>query len=125
MKALREYIAAARGRPLRYGRHDCVTFAGRWAEAQTGRQIVPAYSSLKAGVALLADDPLPARLAREFRRVAPLQAQPGDLALLPSDAALPALGVVAHGGFIACFTGREIGLVPLTAATDCYRVTAA
>ena len=122
MSPLRAYISAARGRRLRYGSHDCVTFAGRWAERQTGRDLVPRYRTLREGLALLGAAPLPARLDAEFTALAPLLARPGDLALLPSDSELPALGIVAHGGLIACFVGREIGLVPLTAAQRAWRV---
>lgn len=118
---LRDYITAARGRRLRYGSHDCVTFAGRWAEAKTGRDLLPRYGSLREGLALLGDGTLPARLDAEFDSVAPLLARPGDLALMPSDSDLPALGIVAQGGLVACFVGREIGLVPLTAAARAWR----
>lgn len=119
---LREYIGAARGRRFRYGSHDCVTFAGRWAEATTGRDILPRYSSLREGLAILGDADIPGRLDAEFASVAPLMAMPGDLVLLPSDTDLPALGIVAAGGLVACFVGREIGFVPVTAALRAWRV---
>lgn len=122
MMDLRAYIAKARARRLRYGQHDCVTFAGRWAEQRSGRQLVPRYRSLREGRALLIDDDLAGVLEGLFQRIAPLAALPGDLALLESDGPLPALGIVARGGVVAAFVGRQIGFVPLTAATACYRV---
>ena len=120
---LHGYIAEAQGRPLRYGSHDCVTFAGRWAEARTGRKLLPRYSSLREGREILgAQSPVDV-LAREFPEVGRLMARPGDVAVLASDGALPALGVVC-GHRIACFVGREIGFVPLESAARVFRVIA-
>ena len=120
---LHQYIATARGRPLRYGRHDCVTFAGRWAEDQSGRDLVPRYDSLREGREILGDQSPVDVLAREFAEVPNLMARAGDVAVMPSDSAMPALGIVC-GRRIACFVGREIGFVELTSALRVFRVTA-
>lgn len=120
---LHDYIAEAQGRPLRYGAHDCVTFAGRWAEAKSGRVLVPRYSSLREGREILgAQSPVDV-LAREFEEVPVLMARAGDVAALVSDGPLPALGIVC-GHRIAAFVGREIGFVDLTSAARAFRVTA-
>ena len=122
MTALHEYIDAARGKRLRYGAHDCVTFAGRWAEAQSGRDLVPAYSSLREGCDILGEQSPVDVLAREFQEVPVLMARPGDVAVLDSHTDLPALGIVC-GHRIAAFVGREIGFVELTSARRVFRVT--
>ena len=117
---LHDYIAEAKGRPFRYGTHDCVTFAGRWAEMRSEKKLVPAYSSLKQGREKLGKEIPVDVLAREFPEIPILMAQKGDVAVLASDTDLPALGVVC-GHSIACFVGREIGFVPLDAAQRAFR----
>lgn len=120
---LHSYITAAQGRPLRYGSHDCVTFAGRWAELRTGRDLVPHYSSLREGLEILgAQSPVDV-LAREFAEVAVLMARPGDVAVIASSTDLPALGIVC-GHRIACFVGREVGFISLESAQRIFRVPA-
>lgn len=117
---LHQYIAAARGKRLRYGSHDCVTFAGRWAEAVAGRSLVPAYSSLSQGRALLGERSPVDVLAEEFAEVPRLQALAGDVAVLASDGPLPALGIVC-GHRIVAFVGREVGFVDLSCAERVFR----
>lgn len=122
MLGLHSYIAAVTGRLLRYGSHDCVTFAGRWAERKSGRTLVPRYSSLREGRDILGEQSPVDVLAREFREVPVLMARPGDVAVLVSDGPLPALGIVC-GHRIAAFVGREVGFVELTSAQRMFRVT--
>lgn len=120
---LHRYITEAKGRKLRYGSHDCVTFAGRWAEQRSGLKLIPAYASLREGRAVLgALSPVDV-LAQHFEQVAPLMAQSGDIAVMPSMNELPAFGVV-YGHRIACFVGREVGFVSLSDAQTAYRILA-
>lgn len=118
--SLHDYIAQGRARRLRYGSHDCVTFAGRWAEAQSGKSLVPPYRSLREGREILGQKSPVDVLARECVEVPVLMAQRGDVAVLPSDTDLPALGIVC-GHRIACFVGREVGFVSLEAAERVFR----
>lgn len=117
------YISIAKRRRFRYGSHDCVTFAGRWAEGLSGKRLVPSYATLREGREILgAQSPVDV-LARECREVPVLMAQKGDVAALPSDTDLPALGIVC-GHRIACFVGRQIGFVPLDHAERVFRCRA-
>lgn len=118
---IHSYIMAARGRRLRYGSHDCVTFAGRWAEAKSGLSLIPRYSSLSEGRDVLGHQSPVDVLAQHFEQVSVLMAQVGDVAVLPSRTDLPALGIIC-GHRIACFVGREIGYVALTDAQTVYRI---
>ena len=120
---LHRYITEAKCRKLRYGSHDCVTFACRWAELRSGVQFVPAYSSLKEGRLIVAEKSAVEIVAEHFEQVSPLMAQSGDLAVMPSMNDLPAFGVV-YGHRIACFVGREVGFVSLTDAQTAYRIPA-
>jgi hypothetical protein len=123
---LHSYIAAQAGRRFRFGTHDCVTFAGRWAEHVTGRKIVPAYKTRREGLDVLGARPMLDVLRAEFVEVPRLRAQVGDLALLDSiDDDLPALGIVAGQGRVACFTReRTLGYAALSDARHVFRVTA-
>ena len=123
MMTLHSYIAAEAGRKFRYGRHDCVTFAGAWAEHVTGRKIVPPYASKAEGLAVLADRSILEILRDEFAEVPKLRAQRGDIAVFASDSDLPALGLVC-GARVAVFTGRQIGYAALSNALHVFRVTA-
>lgn len=117
-----QYIAAARGRPFRWGRHDCVTFAGRWIEARTGRRVAPQYASLREARQLLSEVDARATMDAAFERIGVLMAHTGDVVELPSDTDMPAFGIVAGGGRVACFVGREIGFVDMTVALSAWRV---
>lgn len=122
--SLHAYIAAQAGRSFRYGTHDCVTFAGRWAELRTGRKIVPVYASLREGLAVLGERPMLDVLRAEFDEVPRLSAQVGDVAVMESTTDLPALGIVA-GATVVCFTkSRRLGHAPLTDALHVFRVPA-
>lgn len=118
---LHTYIAAQAARSFRYGRHDCVKFAGGWAERVTGRKIVPAYASKAEGLAVLAERPVLDVLRAEFAEVPKLRAQMGDIAVFASDSELPALGIVC-GERVAVFTGRRIGYARLSDALHVFRV---
>ena len=122
MIRVHDYIDAARDRPFRWGRHDCIIFAGGWIEARIGLRLVPSYQSLRDGRSLLADVSPRAVLDDALTSVPVLMSQTGDVVELPSDTGMPAFGIVCGGGNVAGFVGRRIGFVELTGAIRAWRV---
>ena len=119
---LHQYVASAKARPFRWGRHDCVTFAGGWIAHRTGSVIVPRYDSLRAARALLEERCPVAELSDRFECVGPLMAAMGDVCEVPAEHEMPAFGIVTGGGYVACFVGRSIGFVAQSGTLRAWRI---
>lgn len=121
------YLHAARLRPFAYGRHDCSLFAADCVSAMTGQDMaVPwrgRYTTLRGGIRVLRRagyrDHV-ALTASLFPEIPPLSAQPGDLAVVPTDEG-PALGVV-QGEAVYLLGPTGLGLVSLLLAQRAFRV---
>ncbi len=54
---LHRYLAEAAARPFAYGQHDCATFAARWVEQRTGRDVtdglIGRYATLRGGLRIM------------------------------------------------------------------------
>lgn len=121
------YLHAARLRPFAYGRHDCCLFAADAVDAMTGVDIAAAwrgrYTTLRGGLRVLRRTGLAdhvALAAALFPETPPLMAEPGDLAVVPTNAG-PALGVV-QGEAIYVLGPQGLGLVSLLSATRAFRI---
>lgn len=69
--SLNEYLARVRDKPFEWGVHDCVQFARKAAEAQTGAQFpLPEYSGLRGALALFKRICLVSELDKRFQRCA-------------------------------------------------------
>lgn len=118
---LHDYIAQAARRSFGYGRHDCVRFAGGWVKIKTGRALVPNYTSLSGGIKILDGRTLTDCLSEHFQEVPVLMAQAGDIAVLPSDERLEALGLVL-GERVAGLTRDGVVTFDLSDALRVFRV---
>ena len=121
------YLHAARLRPFAYGRHDCSLFAADCVAAMTGHDMAAPwrgrYTTLRGGIRVLRRagfiDHI-ALTASLFPEIPPLSAQPGDLAVVPTDEG-PALGVV-QGEAVYLLGPTGLGLVSLLLAQRAFRV---
>ena len=121
------YLHAARLRPFAYGRHDCCLFAADAVAAMTGVDIAAPwrgrYTTLRGGIRVLRRSghrDHVALAAAHFAEIPPLSAQPGDLAVLATQAG-PALGVV-QGEAVYVLGPQGLGLVSLLRAHRAFRV---
>lgn len=122
-----EYLHGARVRPFQFGQHDCSLFAADCVAAMTGNDMAAdwrgRYSTMRGGLRVLRkagfDDHI-ALAASRFPEVAPLMAQPGDLAVVPTDDG-PALGVV-QGEAVYVLGPHGLGLVSILSASRAFRV---
>lgn len=84
---LSKTIAAARGTPFAYGRHDCCIFAADCVEALTGIDLAAdwrgKYDDEIGGMKLAGVRSLEQLASRYFAAVHPAYAHRGDLALAP------------------------------------------
>lgn len=103
--------------PLMPGQHDCCLFGAGALEAQTGVDVAARwrgrYTTFRGGLRLMRRDGFPdpaALLAAHLAEAAPIEAMPGDIALLTS-AEGPAVGVVQGAG-VYCLgpAGRLAGV---------------
>ena len=121
------YLHEARLRPFAYGRHDCSLFAADCVAAMTGQDMAAPwrgrYTTLRGGIRVLRKagyrDHV-ALAASLFPEISPLSAQPGDLAVVPTDEG-PALGVV-QGEAVYLLGPTGLGLVSLLLAQRAFRV---
>lgn len=121
---LRRYLATCEARVFRYGRHDCALFAAGWVRLRTGRDLTLGirYASLREGSArLLAEGYADhvAVAAAQLAEIAPLQARPGDIAVLRG-----ALGIVT-GERLALPGRRGLAYAPLTMAGRAFALRGA
>lgn len=122
------YLAQAARQPFRPGLHDCALFAAGAVEAITGADYAAPYrgrySTERGGIRILRRDGSRdhiALAAAHLRQRAPGErAQPGDLAVIPTDRG-PALGVV-QGPMVYALGPAGMGLTPLDAAAMVYEV---
>lgn len=126
--SLMQYLAECMRAPLAFGQHDCAIFAAGAVRAMTGQDFAAAYrgryDSLAGGLRLLARDGFADHVALARARLTPIavaEAMPGDLAALPASP-VPALGVVQGASVYVLGPEGVIGLVPLTDATEAFRV---
>jgi len=120
---LRDYVAAARTRRFRAGRHDCALFAAGWVQAVTGVDHAEGwrgYTSLRAGKAMLAEaghkDHV-GLVATILEEIPPAMARTGDIAVIDDNA----LGVVsAERVFVLRHDG--VGHVSRMQAKRAFRV---
>lgn len=118
---LGDYLASARTRPFRYGRHDCALFAAGWVKAKTGRDLTLGikHRSLKDGLEKLHAAGFSSHIevaAAHLEEIPVLFAARGDVAAVGE-----ALGIVM-GERIALLEKSGLVSVPLTAATRAFRV---
>lgn len=118
---LSEYIASARNRPFRYGRHDCALFAAGWVRAKTGRDLTLGikHRSLRDGIEQLRAAGFESHVevaAAHLEEIPALFAARGDIAAVGG-----ALGIVM-GERIAMLEKTGLATVPLTSATRAFRV---
>lgn len=121
------YLHSARVRPFEFGQHDCSLFAADCVAAMTGVDMASdwrgRYATMRGGLRVLRkagfDDHV-ALAAAHFPEVTPLLAQPGDLAVVPTDDG-PALGVV-QGEAVYVLGPRGLGLVSILSAVRAFRV---
>lgn len=121
------YLHGAAREPFAFGRHDCALFSAGAVEAMTGADMARdwrgRYSTMRGGLRALrkagyADHV--ALAASMFEDVAPSLAQPGDLAVVPTDDG-PALGVV-QGEAVYVLGPQGLGLVSILRAERAFRV---
>lgn len=125
--ALTRYLAGVAYRPFKAGKLDCALFTAGAVAAMTGEDPATGwrgtYRSLKKGQSTLRaagfEDHV-ALAASLYPEVPPLMAQPGDVAVVPTEEGL-ALGIV-QGAQIYVMSRTGLTLVPLTAATRAFRV---
>lgn len=125
---LARYLGEVARKPLAYGTHDCALFAAGAVAAITGDD--PAapfrgrYTTLRGGLRVLrgagyADH---IDLARTlFAGIPVALALPGDLAVIATPDG-SSLGVVQGGSVYVLHPGGHLGLVPLTDASEAFRV---
>jgi hypothetical protein len=115
---LASYLRDAERRRFRYGRWDCVQFAGGWVKIAAGVDPIDGikYRSLDEGRAILSGQNLKDAVSAQFSEVPRLWSVPGDLAMVDG-----ALGIVT-GIEIACVARRGLQYVPLDHAETCWRV---
>lgn len=121
------YLHSARQRPFEFGQHDCSLFAADCVAAMTGQDMAAKwrgrYATMKGGLRVLRKAGFAdhiALAAAHFPEVPPLLAQPGDLAVVPTDDG-PALGVV-QGEAVYVLGPNGLGLVSIMSATRAFRV---
>ncbi|MCJ8138611.1 DUF6950 family protein [Falsirhodobacter halotolerans] len=128
MIMLHRYLAASAREPFAYGQHDCATFAARWVEIRTGRDIsdglIGRYTTMRDGLRIMRGLGLVDHVAFFARALPRRDGLPrvGDLvAVAGLDG--PAMGI--WGGEAAHHLG-ETGLValPLSQVTDVFEVSA-
>lgn len=81
---LADYIAARLATPFIWGQHDCVLFTVRWAEIQTGRELLPKKiwaTELAAQRLLKKNGGLINVFEQNFQRIQPNFACDGDIAV--------------------------------------------
>lgn len=109
-------VVAAHQRPFSWGRCDCCTLAAGVIVAQGGPDLTPAtdYQNEAGALLVLAQlGDLTSYLDRNLLPCRPSHAAAGDLALLASDAATPALAVRLGGRWWAMSVS---GVAPLMTA---------
>ncbi|HMR51180.1 MAG TPA: hypothetical protein PKA33_01755 [Amaricoccus sp.] len=124
---LHAYLAEVRGRPFRYGEHDCALFAAGAVAAMTERdpaaELRGHYRTLRAGLKAVNAagyiDHVDMAKAL-FPAIHPSQARAGDLAVVESESG-PALGVVG-GPMVFVLRQEGMAQVPLMAAAEALRV---
>lgn len=121
------YLHAARLQPFAYGRHDCCLFAADAVAAMTGIDIAAPwrgrYTTLRGGIRVLRRSGYRdhvALAAAWFPEVPAFSAQPGDLAVIATEAG-PALGVV-QGEAVYVLGPQGLGLVSLLSVTRAFRI---
>lgn len=122
------YLNDCRNRVFEPGHYDCALFCAGAIEAMTG--VDPAaglrgiYDTEEAGFAIIRaagyDDHI-AMVARLFEEIAVSMARPGDIAVIPAEGNLPALGLV-QGEWVYVPRVRGFGTVPLISATRAFAV---
>lgn len=121
------YLHEARLRPFAFGQHDCSLFAADCVAAMTGADMAAEwrgrYATMRGGLRLLRragfDDHI-ALAAHHFPEISKMLAQPGDLAVVPTEDG-PALGVV-QGEAIYVLGPTGLGLVSILSAQRAFRV---
>lgn len=120
---LSAYVASISQRGFAWGEHDCALFAAGGVEAVTGadpaRSWRGAYASATGGLRLLRQAGFGdhvACAAALYPAIPMAVALPGDLAVLPAEDGVGALGIV-QGEMIYVLRPDGLGLVPLSAAT--------
>ena len=118
------YLGTCAARPFEWGRHDCALFLAGGIEAMTGidpaRKLRGTYGSAKEGRARLKQmgfGSLIELVGQHLPEQPPLQAQPGDAALVDRKA----LGIV-QGSLVYVLRREGLGLVPLSRATQAWEV---
>jgi predicted deacylase len=119
------YLLSVEREPFQWGGHDCAHFAAGAVEAMTGRDLTEdaGYSTAigaRRWLAARGMESVADLAAQHFEEIPVLQAQVGDLAVLPGDGDVT-LGVVTGDEVRAL---HPLGAVrsPLTEATRAFRV---
>ncbi|MDA3888699.1 MAG: hypothetical protein PF443_07845 [Allgaiera sp.] len=121
------YLHDVLRRPFQEGMHDCALFAAGAVEAMTGEDYAAPYrgryTTTLGGLRILRKDGYDDHVALAAAHLAEVPgafAQPGDLAVIPTDDG-PSLGVV-QGDRVYCLLPIGLGLEPLSSATRAFRV---
>ena len=127
-EALVAYLHGCSRTPFESGQFDCALFCAGAVAAMTG--VDPAadlrgtYDTEEAGFARIRaaghDDHI-ALVASLFEEIPVAMAGPGDIAVVPTEGNLPALGVV-QGEWIYVPRQRGFGTVPLISAISAFAV---
>lgn len=123
------YLAEVKAAPIEWGAHDCaVGLAARAVEAMTGVDLAARwrgrYDSAAGALRVLKEEgfaDLETLCRSLLPPVHPSMAQLGDIALVPVDGALDALGIVI-GERVTVLTSTGIGTVDLLASKITFRV---
>lgn len=125
---LMQYIAERARVRVDPARPVCAEFAAGAVEAMTGKplglQWRDQYPTVKAGLKAVKEagyEDHVALVADMFEAIPPAMACPGDIAVLPGDDGIAALGIV-QGPNIYVQAKDGIGAVPLTRAVAAFRV---
>lgn len=122
-----DYLAASAQRPFRYGQHDCALFAAGAVAAMTGTDHADGwrgYGDLPSGLRRLraaGHDDHVAFVASILPEIHPVRAMPGDVAVMPGDGGVAALGIVQGAGVYA-LRPQGIAVLPRGQMLRAFRV---
>lgn len=127
-EALVKYLEGVKRTPYQPGRHDCALFAATAVKAMTGHDYaVPyrgRYTTLRGGLRVLRKDGYDdhiALAADKLPEISPAFARAGDLAVVPGEDNLPALGVV-QGEKVYVLTPGGLSLVSMLSMQRAFEV---
>lgn len=129
LTSLNTYVETVRRKPFVYGEHDCALFAAGGVLAMTGVDPANAwrgkYTTLAGGFKLLRKagfDNHAEFAASLFEEVHPSLSQLGDLAAMPVEDGVFALGIVGGAMIHVVQPVGPLGVVDLLTASRCFRI---